>query len=221
MFDEPSLGLAPNIVERTFAIIRGIRDAGTTVLLVEQNAFAALEMCDHAYLLEGGRIVLSGPGAEHDRERARAKGLSWRMSGRNSGVVGRQTMDAGLRAQPADFANDRLRPRHRRRFDPGLERRTRGRLRTDVPARTGRPQSWTPVGRTLVLPPSRGLVRSPSMAGFPTAGRAGRCGYTRSGSGTIRSGSTLRRSSRRRTRTAIRRAFGRYRQARRQDAAAR
>jgi branched-chain amino acid transport system ATP-binding protein len=64
MFDEPSLGLAPNIVERTFAIIRGIRDAGTTVLLVEQNAFAALEMCDHAYLLEGGRIVLSGPGTE-------------------------------------------------------------------------------------------------------------------------------------------------------------
>lgn len=64
MFDEPSLGLAPNIVERTFAIIRGIRDAGTTVLLVEQNAFAALEMCDHAYLLENGRIVLSGAGSE-------------------------------------------------------------------------------------------------------------------------------------------------------------
>ncbi|MBR1126708.1 ABC transporter ATP-binding protein [Bradyrhizobium iriomotense] len=64
MFDEPSLGLAPNIVERTFAIIRGIRDAGTTVLLVEQNAFAALEMCDHAYLLENGRIVLSGAGTE-------------------------------------------------------------------------------------------------------------------------------------------------------------
>ncbi|KPG01309.1 branched-chain amino acid ABC transporter ATP-binding protein [Rhodopseudomonas sp. AAP120] len=64
MFDEPSLGLAPNIVERTFAIIRRIRDTGTTVLLVEQNAFAALDMCDHAYLLEGGRIVLSGSGAE-------------------------------------------------------------------------------------------------------------------------------------------------------------
>jgi branched-chain amino acid transport system ATP-binding protein len=64
MFDEPSLGLAPNIVERTFAIIRRIRDAGTTVLLVEQNAFAALDMCDHAYLLEGGRIVLSGRGTE-------------------------------------------------------------------------------------------------------------------------------------------------------------
>ncbi|WP_022723127.1 ABC transporter ATP-binding protein [Rhodopseudomonas sp. B29] len=64
MFDEPSLGLAPNIVERTFAIIRRIRDTGTTVLLVEQNAFAALDMCDHAYLLESGRIVLSGTGAE-------------------------------------------------------------------------------------------------------------------------------------------------------------
>ncbi|CAN5391454.1 ABC transporter ATP-binding protein [soil metagenome] len=64
MFDEPSLGLAPNIVERTFAIIRAIRDAGTTVLLVEQNAFAALEMCDHGYLLESGRVVLSGAGAD-------------------------------------------------------------------------------------------------------------------------------------------------------------
>ncbi len=64
MFDEPSLGLAPNIVERTFAIIRSIRDNGTTVLLVEQNAFAALEMCDYAYLLESGRIVLAGVGAE-------------------------------------------------------------------------------------------------------------------------------------------------------------
>ena len=64
MFDEPSLGLAPNIVERTFAIIQRIRDAGTTVLLVEQNAFAALEMCDNAYLLESGQIVLSGRGSE-------------------------------------------------------------------------------------------------------------------------------------------------------------
>ena len=48
----------------TFAIIRRIRDAGTTVLLVEQNAFAALEMCDNAYLLESGKIVLSGPGKQ-------------------------------------------------------------------------------------------------------------------------------------------------------------
>ena len=64
MFDEPSLGLAPNIVEQTFDIITGIRDAGTTVLMVEQNALAALEMCDHAYLLESGSLVLSGNGRE-------------------------------------------------------------------------------------------------------------------------------------------------------------
>ena len=63
LFDEPSLGLAPNIVERMFGVIRAICDAGTTVLLVEQNAFAALELCDYAYLLETGRIVLAGTGA--------------------------------------------------------------------------------------------------------------------------------------------------------------
>jgi len=64
MFDEPSLGLAPNIVERTFEIINRIRKAGTTVLMVEQNALAALEMCDHAYLLESGSLALSGTGRE-------------------------------------------------------------------------------------------------------------------------------------------------------------
>jgi branched-chain amino acid transport system ATP-binding protein len=62
LFDEPSLGLAPNIVDRMLAVIRTIRDTGTTVLLVEQNAFAALELCDHAYLLEAGRITLAGSG---------------------------------------------------------------------------------------------------------------------------------------------------------------
>ncbi len=64
MFDEPSLGLAPNIVEQTFDIITGIRDTGTTVLMVEQNALAALEMCDHAYLLESGSLALSGSGRD-------------------------------------------------------------------------------------------------------------------------------------------------------------
>jgi len=64
MFDEPSLGLAPNIVEQVFTIIDGIRNSGTTVLMVEQNAYSALEMCDYAYLLEAGSIVLSGKGDE-------------------------------------------------------------------------------------------------------------------------------------------------------------
>jgi branched-chain amino acid transport system ATP-binding protein len=64
LFDEPSLGLAPNIVERTFEIIRRIRAEGTTVLMVEQNAYAALEMCDRAYLLESGTMTLEGSGRE-------------------------------------------------------------------------------------------------------------------------------------------------------------
>jgi branched-chain amino acid transport system ATP-binding protein len=64
MFDEPSLGLAPTIVEQTLSIIRSIRDGGATVLLVEQNAFAALELCDHAYLIETGRVVRRGLGPE-------------------------------------------------------------------------------------------------------------------------------------------------------------
>jgi branched-chain amino acid transport system ATP-binding protein len=64
LFDEPSLGLAPNIVESTFELITQICNAGTTVLMVEQNALAALEMCQHAYLIESGRLVLSGKGEE-------------------------------------------------------------------------------------------------------------------------------------------------------------
>jgi branched-chain amino acid transport system ATP-binding protein len=64
LFDEPSLGLAPNIVERTFEIIQQIRAQGTTVLMVEQNAFAALEMCDRAYLLESGALALEGTGRD-------------------------------------------------------------------------------------------------------------------------------------------------------------
>ena len=62
MFDEPSLGLAPNIVERTFDIIRQIRAEGVTVIMVEQNAAAALELSDRSYVLEQGRVSLTGTG---------------------------------------------------------------------------------------------------------------------------------------------------------------
>jgi branched-chain amino acid transport system ATP-binding protein len=62
MFDEPSLGLAPNIVDRTFDIIRQIRAEGVTVVMVEQNALAALELSDRAYVMEQGRVTLSGTG---------------------------------------------------------------------------------------------------------------------------------------------------------------
>ncbi len=64
LFDEPSLGFAPTLVETTFDIIREIRDRGVTVLLVEQKAYAALEMADYAYLLESGEMVLEGTGQE-------------------------------------------------------------------------------------------------------------------------------------------------------------
>ena len=64
LFDEPSLGLAPNIVERTFEIIRQIRADGVTVVMVEQNAAAALELSDRAYVMEQGRVALSGRGAD-------------------------------------------------------------------------------------------------------------------------------------------------------------
>ena len=64
LFDEPSLGLAPNLVERTFEIIKEIRRQGTTVVMVEQNAFAALELSDRAYVLEQGRVALTGTGAD-------------------------------------------------------------------------------------------------------------------------------------------------------------
>jgi branched-chain amino acid transport system ATP-binding protein len=64
MFDEPSLGLAPNIVERTFDIIQQIRSEGVTVVMVEQNALAALELSDRAYVMEQGGVTLSGSGQE-------------------------------------------------------------------------------------------------------------------------------------------------------------
>jgi branched-chain amino acid transport system ATP-binding protein len=64
LFDEPSLGLAPTMVERTFEIIAEIRKEGTTVLMVEQNAYAALEMCDRSYVLESGAVALHGTGSD-------------------------------------------------------------------------------------------------------------------------------------------------------------
>jgi branched-chain amino acid transport system ATP-binding protein len=64
MLDEPSLGLAPLVVRDIFKTIAGLRATGVTILLVEQNARAALEVADHAYVLEMGEIALQGPAAE-------------------------------------------------------------------------------------------------------------------------------------------------------------
>jgi branched-chain amino acid transport system ATP-binding protein len=64
MLDEPSLGLAPLIVQEILAIVRGLREDGVSILLVEQNARAALESSDHGYVLETGEIALSGASSE-------------------------------------------------------------------------------------------------------------------------------------------------------------
>ena len=64
MFDEPSLGLAPTVVETVFRIIADIQRQGTTVLMVEQNAYLALQLATRAYVMETGRIVLEGPAGE-------------------------------------------------------------------------------------------------------------------------------------------------------------
>ncbi len=64
MLDEPSMGLAPILVDQVFEIIKELNASGTTILLVEQNANKALEISDRAYVLETGSITLSGTGAE-------------------------------------------------------------------------------------------------------------------------------------------------------------
>ena len=64
MLDEPSMGLAPILVEQIFEIIQNLHKAGTTILLVEQNAQMALSIADRAYVLETGKISLSGPADE-------------------------------------------------------------------------------------------------------------------------------------------------------------
>jgi branched-chain amino acid transport system ATP-binding protein len=64
LMDEPSMGLAPILVDEIFAIIRRINQAGTTILLVEQNAYKALSVASRAYILETGNVVKSGPAPE-------------------------------------------------------------------------------------------------------------------------------------------------------------
>ena len=64
MLDEPSLGLAPLIVKEIFHIVTDLRKAGVSILLVEQNARAALQVADYAYVMELGEFTMSGPAAE-------------------------------------------------------------------------------------------------------------------------------------------------------------
>jgi branched-chain amino acid transport system ATP-binding protein len=78
MFDEPSLGLAPTVVQEVFHIVRRLHQQGLTILLVEQNVAVSLKLSQHAYVLENGRIVMRGSGAEllaDDRVRQAYLGL--------------------------------------------------------------------------------------------------------------------------------------------------
>jgi branched-chain amino acid transport system ATP-binding protein len=70
LLDEPSMGLSPILVETIFATIGQIRDAGATILLVEQNAALALDLADRAYVIESGVIALHGPGPALARDEA-------------------------------------------------------------------------------------------------------------------------------------------------------
>jgi branched-chain amino acid transport system ATP-binding protein len=69
LLDEPSMGLAPNLVDHVLAVIRALKDENITILLVEQNARAALAIADRAYVLETGKITLSGTAAEIQADR--------------------------------------------------------------------------------------------------------------------------------------------------------
>ena len=64
LLDEPSMGLAPLVVQQIFDVVKDINKMGTTVLLVEQNARKALQIADYAYVMETGKIVMEGPAQE-------------------------------------------------------------------------------------------------------------------------------------------------------------
>jgi branched-chain amino acid transport system ATP-binding protein len=68
LLDEPSMGLAPLLVREVFAVIKRLKTSGIPILLVEQNARAALAIADEAYVLEGGAVALHGPACELSRD---------------------------------------------------------------------------------------------------------------------------------------------------------
>jgi branched-chain amino acid transport system ATP-binding protein len=76
MLDEPSQGLAPLIVREVFRIVAQMRSQGITVLLVEQNVRMSLEIADHAYVLDDGQVVYSGPAQELAADEARVLSLA-------------------------------------------------------------------------------------------------------------------------------------------------
>jgi branched-chain amino acid transport system ATP-binding protein len=76
MLDEPSQGLAPLIVQEVFRVVKAAREQGISVLLVEQNVRAAVEIADRAYVLDNGEVVYSGPAAEFAKDEERVRALA-------------------------------------------------------------------------------------------------------------------------------------------------
>ncbi|MFL6798016.1 MAG: ABC transporter ATP-binding protein [Xanthobacteraceae bacterium] len=76
LLDEPSQGLAPMIVQEVFRVVASVRDQGISVLLVEQNVRAAVEIADRAYVLTDGKVVWSGPAADFAKDEARVRALA-------------------------------------------------------------------------------------------------------------------------------------------------
>ena len=118
MFDEPSLGLAPTIVQEVFRIVRRLNEEGLTILLVEQNVMASLKIAHRGYVLENGRIELSGTGQRTLERRPRPPGLSRALVCRSAGLQarscyaerGRPRSDAGLEARAPSVDGSGPRP---------------------------------------------------------------------------------------------------------------
>jgi branched-chain amino acid transport system ATP-binding protein len=81
VLDEPSQGLAPRIVRETFQVVAAMRSEGMSVLLVEQNVRAAVEIADRVYVLDDGRVVYEGPAAEFGRDEERVRSLAGASAG--------------------------------------------------------------------------------------------------------------------------------------------
>src|SRR3546814_18054645 len=85
LLDEPSQGLAPLIVHEVFKVIAATRNEGTSILLIEQNVRAAVEVADRAYVLDDGRIVYEGSAVEFGKDEERVRALAGRSEERRVG----------------------------------------------------------------------------------------------------------------------------------------
>ena len=123
LMDEPSMGLAPILVERSFEIIKQVHEAGVAMLVVEQNANVSLSIADRGYVLSTGRVVLEGKARRPARERGPAQGLPWPCERRGVGVHERPATFAAASRSSATRSTST--PARRARSRTPCARRTR------------------------------------------------------------------------------------------------